>query len=162
MIESNPVFNYTSDVKMLMNINHDNVDSLGKCGFFHDDANNGQVTQTYVDATFTTATNLEHKLLQKLKGKGIDICFPLLFHSTTLDMHLLDAVDLRIRLEMANNNWIFNSSSDIGQVSLNIVKAKLWLDRVIPHYNAMMALNQALMVKPIEYVFQKTYIKCTL
>ena len=159
MIESNPVFNYTSYLKMLMNINRDNIDSFGKCGFFHDDANNGQVTQSYAATTFTTATNLENKLLQNLKDDGIDICFPLLLDSTTLDMYLLDAVDLRIRLELANNNWIFNSSSDISQVSLNIVKAKLWMDRVIPHYNAMMALNQALTVKPIEYVFQKTLHK---
>ena len=159
MIESNPVFNYTSYLKMLMNVNSDNVNSFGKCVFFHDDANNGRVTQSYTAGTFTTTTNLEHKLLQPLKREGIDVCFPLLFDSSTLDMYLLDAVDLRIRLEMANNSWIFNSSSDIGQVSLNIVNAKLWLDRVVPHYNAMMALNQALSVKPIEYVFQKTLHK---
>ena len=159
MIESNPIFNYTSYLKMLTNINSDNINSFGKCGFFHDDANNGEVTKSYSAATFTTASNLEHKLLNTLKGEGIDICFPLLFDSSTLDMYLLDAVDLRIRLEMANNNWVFNSVDDIGQVSLNVVKAKLWMDRVVPHYNAMMALNQALSVKPIEYVFQKTLHK---
>ena len=159
MIESNPIFNYTSYLKMLTNINSDNINSFGKCGFFHDDANNGEVTKTYSAATFTTVSNLEHKLLNTLKGEGIDICFPLLFDSSTLDMYLLDAVDLRIRLEMANNNWVFNSADDIGQVSLNVVKAKLWMDRVVPHYNAMMALNQALSAKPIEYVFQKTLHK---
>ena len=159
MIESNPVFNYTSYLKMLMNINYDNINTFGKCGFFHDDANGGEVTKTYNAATFTTPSNLEHKLLTKIKQRGIDVCFPLLFDSATLDMYLLDGVDLRIRLEMANNNWIMCSNEDIGEVSLNIVKAKLWLDRVIPHYNAMTALNEALSVKPIEYVFQKTLHK---
>ena len=159
MIESNPLFNYTSYLKMLMNINKDNLKSFGKCGFFHDDANSGTVTKTYIPDTFTSSTNLENKLLTDLRSQGIDICFPLLLDSTSLDMYLLDAVDLRIRLEMANNSWLLNSDQDLSQVNLNVEKAKLWVDRVIPHYNAMMALNQALNVKPIEYVFQKTLQK---
>ena len=159
MIESNPVFNYTSYLKMLTNINRDNIDSFGKCGFFHDDSNNGKITRNYDTAIFDTTTNLEHRLLERIKEDGIDICFPLLFDSSTLDMYLLDSVDLRIRLEMANNNWIINSNVDISNISLNIVKAKLWVDRVIPHYNSMLALNEALTVKPIEYVFQKTLHK---
>ena len=159
MVESNPLFNYTSYLKMLTNVNRDNVNSFGKCGFFHDDANNGAVTQTYVATTFTTVTNIEHKLLSSLKGSGVDVCFPLLFDSSTLDMYLLDGVDLRIRLEMANNNWIFNSNADISQTVLNINTAKIWLDKVIPHYNAMTALNEALSLKPTEYVFQKTLHK---
>ena len=159
MVESNPLFNYTSYLKMLTNVNRDNVNSFGKCGFFHDDANNGAVTETYVATTFTNVTNIEHKLLSTLKGSGVDVCFPLLFDSSTLDMYLLDGVDLRIRLEMANNNWIFNSNADISQTVLNINSAKIWLDRVIPHYNAMTALNEALSLKPVEYVFQKTLHK---
>ena len=160
MIESNPVFSYSSYLKMLMNINRDNIDSFGKCGFFHDDANpQGAVTRVYNAAVFTTASNLEHKLLTQLKGEGVDVCFPLLFDSTSLDMYLLDGVDVRIRLEMANNNWILNTDTELTNVSLNVFKAKLWIDRVLPHYNAMMALNEALNLKPIEYVFQKTIHK---
>ena len=109
-----------------MNINCDNIDSFGKCGFFHDDANAGEVTRTYTAASFSTAGNLEHKLLAQVKGEGIDVCFPLLFDSTTLDMYLLDSVDLRIRLEMGSNNWILNSPTDISGISLNVITAKLW------------------------------------
>ena len=159
MIESNPLFNYTSYIKMLTNINSDNVDSFGKCGFFHDDANVGKVTETYTANTFTTATNIERKLMTIVKTHGIDVCFPLLFDACTLDMYLLDGVDLRIRLEMANNSWLLNSPTDVSQTCLNIIKAKLWLDRVVPHFNAIMALNEALSVKPLEYVFQKTLHK---
>ena len=144
---------------MLKTINHDNIHTLGKCGFFHNDANEGEVTRTYAATTFTKATNIEHKLKSTLKTNGIDVCFPLLLDSSSLEMYLLDNVDLRIRLEMANNAWILNSDGNVSDVSLNITKAKLWLDRVIPHYNAMTALNQSLVVKPIEYVFQKTLHK---
>ena len=159
MVESNPLFNYTSYIKMLKTINSDNIATLGKCGFFHNDANIGGVTKKYVATTFTNANNIEQKLKSNLKSNGIDVCFPLLLDSTSLEMYLLDRVDLRIRLEMANNAWLLKSDGDVSDVSINITRAKLWLDRVIPQYNAMTALNQALMVKPIEYVFQKTLHK---
>ena len=159
LIESNPVFNYTSYLKMLLSINSDNLNNFGKCGSFNDDANNGQVTNVYTNAIFTTASNIEHDLSNTLKSNGVDICFPLITDMSTLDMYLLDGVDLRIRLEMANNNWLLNSAGDVSNVRIKLHKAKLWLDRVIPHFNAMTALNQALTVKPIEYIFQKTLHK---
>ena len=70
-------------------------------------------------------------------------------------MYLLDGVDVRIRLEIANNNWLIKSNGNVSGVSLSFNKVKLWMDRVTPHYNAMMALNHALTVKPVEYVFNK-------
>ena len=96
MIESNPIFNYFSYLKMLMNINKDNVDSFGKCGYFHDDTNSESVTKSYTDAVFTGNSNIEHKLLASLRSGGgiVDICFPLLFDSCSLDMYLLDGVDV--------------------------------------------------------------------
>ena len=144
---------------MLKTINPDNINTLAKCGFFHNDANAGDVTKNYVAATFTTATNIEHVLKPQIKSHGADICFPLLLDSSTLEMYLLDRVDLRIRLEMANKEWLLNSDGDLAGVFINVSKAKLWVDRVIPHYNAMTALNHALATKPIEYVFQKTLHK---
>ena len=59
---------------------------------------------------------------------------------------------------MGNNNWVINSNVP-HDITLNIRKAKLWVDRVTPHYNALIALNQALTVKPVEYVSDKTLHK---
>ena len=159
MVESNPLYNYTSYIKLLKSMNKEALDKIGKCCYFFDDANNGVVTNTYAAATFTTATNIENKLMSDLKANGVDLCFPLLTDASTLDMYLLDSVDVRIRLELANNDWLIKSDGDVSTVSLKMNKAKLWIDRVTPHYNALSALNQSLSVKPVEYIFHKTLHK---
>ena len=74
-------------------------------------------------------------------------------------MYLLDGVDIRIRLELANQDWIIKSSKKNPGFGINISKAKLWIDRVTPHHNAMPALNHAMNTKPIEYIFSKTLFK---
>ena len=159
MVESNPLYNYTAYIKLLKSMNNSEINTIGKCGFFYNDENNGVITKTYNAATFTTVGNIENKLLSSVKTSGVDICFPLTLDVATMDMYLLDSVDVRIRLELANNNWLIKSDQNISGVTLKINKAKLWLDRVTPHYNAMSALNQSLTMKPMEYVFHKTLHK---
>ena len=73
--------------------------------------------------------------------------------------YLLDGIDVRIRLEMVNQDWIVKSSKQNPGIGMNITKAKLWIDRVTPQHNAMLALNQAMATKPLEYVFDKTLFK---
>ena len=79
-----------------------------------------------------------------------------------MDMYLLDGVDVRIRLELANQDWIIKSSKQNPQLAINISKAKLWVDKVTPHHNAMTALNHAMNTKPVEYIFNKTLFKLLL
>lgn len=155
MVESNPLYNYTAYMKFLKSMNANNINTIGKCGFFYDDENSAGVTKTYAADTFTTATNIEHKLMSSIKSDGVATCFPLLLDIASLDMYLLDNVDVRIRLETASNAWLIKSNSNPSGITLNINKAKLWVDRVTPHYNALTALNHSLTMKPLEYIFQK-------
>ena len=106
-----------------------------------------------------TPSNVEYLLLPKLKRGRVFLCFPLLLDIASIDMYLLDGVDVRIRLEMANQDWIIKSSKQNPGFGIKISKAKLWIDRVTPHHNAMLALNQAMSTKPLEYVFNKTLFK---
>ena len=158
MIESNPIFNYTSYIKILKSVDPNTVDTIGKCGFFHNDANKRSVTQIYNASTFTNA-GLEQELMADIKSHGIDMCFPLLLDISTLDMYLLDGVDVRIRLELANRGWIIKTDSGGGNITPYVRKAKLWIDKVTPHYNALSALNESLNMKPLEYIFHKTLHK---
>ena len=157
MIESNPVFNYTSYIKLLKSMDPNTVDTIGKCGYFYNDAS---VTRSYDTSIFTPASgSIEHKLMANVKDHGIDMCFPLLLDISSLDMYLLDGVDVRIRLEMANNAWIIKTDTGGSNIKPYIRKAKLWIDRVTPHYNALSALNESLNMKPLEYIFHKTLHK---
>ena len=160
LVEANAFFNYSSYIKLLKKMNKQQISRYGPCGHLYDDCNTLGVTQTYTDPIFTTQTsNIEHKLMSGIKANGVYLCFPLLLELSSLDMYLLDGVDVRIRLELANQNWIVNSSTADADISLNISKAALWIDRVIPHYNAMSALNTGLESKPLEYIFNKTLHK---
>ena len=40
--------------------------------------------------------------MPKIKEDGVYLCFPLLLDLSSIDLYLLDGVDVRIRLEMAN------------------------------------------------------------
>ena len=97
--------------------------------------------------------------MPRIKDNGAYLCFPLLLDLSSIDMYLLDGVDVRIRLEIANQDWIVKSSTLLPGNGLNIAKAKLWMDRVTPHHNAILTLNQAMATKPLEYIFDKTLFK---
>ena len=90
--------------------------------------------------------------MPRIKEDDAYLCFPLLLDLSSIDMYLLDGVDVRIRLEMANQDWIVKSSKQNPGIGLNITKAKLWIDRVTPHHNAMDT-------KPLKHVFDKTLFK---
>ena len=155
VVESNPLYNYTSYIKLLKNMNPNIIDTLGKCGGFYDDSVGEGIADTYAAARYTTAGNIELKMLPELRTTGVCVYFPLLLDISTLDMYLLDSIDLRIRLEMANNSWIINAVTGGGNITISVNMAKLWLDRVTPHLSAMTALNESLLLKPLTYVFQK-------
>ena len=160
MVESNPFFNYSSYVKLLKQLDKTQVDRYGSCGFFYDDHNTEGVTNMYTADTFKkTPSNIEARLLNKVKGGKTSLCFPLLLDVSTIDMYLLDGVDVRIRLELANQDWIIKAPKQNPQFGINISKAKLWVDKITPHHNTMIALNHAMNTKPIGYMFNKTLFK---
>ena len=102
MVESNPFFNYSSYVKLLKQLDKTQVDRYGSCGFFYDNYNTDGVTSKYTVDTFKAKpANLETRLLNKVKMGKTCLCFPLLLDISTMDMYLLDGVDVRIRLEIS-------------------------------------------------------------
>ena len=104
MVEANSFFNYSSYVKLLKKLDTLQVARYGPCGYFYDDYNIGGVTSNYVDDTFKKVKmNVEYILMPRIK-EGTYPCFPLLLDLSSIDMYLLDGIDVRIRLEMANED----------------------------------------------------------
>ena len=160
VIESSPIYGYTSFTKLLKSFKRSNMHNIGKCGFFYDDSIGvGGVKDTFNAAIFTDEGSLEGEISGKIKSDGIHLCFPLLLDLSSLDMYLLDSIDVRIRLEMASNQWIMNVDANGAANKVTIEMAKLWLDRVTPHYNSILALNDALSSNPVQYIFNKTLHK---
>ena len=157
LVESSPLFNYISYIKLLRTTPLSKINSVGECGGLYDDYYyhnplGGGIVDTY------TETNLHKKEAEKLINQGLDVCFPLMLDVASLDMYLLDKVDVRIRLELANQSWYMGH---IGGPNINshIEKATLWVDKVIPHFNAMKALSETIQKQPVEYIFDKTLLK---
>lgn len=160
MIESCPLYNYLAYVKMLTGIRPESLKGAGRCGYFFDDYDEGLgITYEYTDQTFQEGDRWEVTRMGDLKSNGIHTCFPLLLDITSVDMYLLDSVDLRIRLEMANKSWLMNADKEGALNSLNIMHSRLWIDRVTPHYNALAALNKSLVSSPMQYTFNRTLYK---
>ena len=81
MVESNPFFNYSSYVKLLKKLDETQVKRYGGCEFFYDDHNESGVTEIYSGGTFKNPkTNIECRLLNKIKDGKVHLCFPLLYH----------------------------------------------------------------------------------
>ena len=162
MVEANPVFNYSSYIKLLKNMDDVKINRYGPCGYLYDEYNSfgAGITSKYNEDVFKKHTSfIESHLMTEVKDDGIYLCFPLLLDISTIDMYLLDNTDIRIRLELVNQDWVIKSHERIPDVTLNITKAKLWIDRVTPHHNALLALNKAIASKPLEYIFNKTLYK---
>ena len=159
MVESNPIYGYTAFTKLLKSFKRSTMQNIGKCGLFYDDNKGTNVKNVFTAQSFTQDGSLEGVMSRKIKSRGLHLCFPLLLDLSSLDMYLLDSIDVRIRLEMANNSWITNTDANGENNKVSVEMAKLWLDRVTPHYNSILALNDALTSNPIQYIFNKTLHK---
>ena len=114
MVESCLLYNYLAYMKMLASVKAESLNSVAKCGYFYDDyCSPHGITKVYTDTTFKEGERWEVTQMAEVKAYGVHTCFPLLLDLTTIDMYLLDSVDLRIRLELANNSWVMNTDITI-------------------------------------------------
>ena len=138
LVESSPLYNYVSYIKLLRTTPLSTIDSLGACGRLRDDYYystplGGGICDTYNEQ------NIQKKDCSDLQSTGVDVCFPLCLDIASLDMYLVDNVDVRVRLELANKSW-YMGYVGAHSITSHIQKATLWVDKVIPHFNAMKAL----------------------
>ena len=112
MVEANPFFNYSSYINLLKKMDSMQISRYGPCGYLYDDNDVLGATDRYIEDTFKKdKTNIEHILMPKVKGNGVHFGFPLLLELSTIDTYLLVGVDVRIRLDPANQDWIIKSST---------------------------------------------------
>lgn len=160
MVESNALFNYHAFLKMISTIPQDKIDSMGRAAFFRRDYEDSKgIVSRYDEDYFTGSSKAEKTMIKDLKEHGLSMAAPLLSDISSLDAYLLDSVDVRVRLELANKSWILNSHQDASAFRFKLEMAKLWVDRVVPHSPALESLNQALSLKPLQYTYNRTLYK---
>ena len=159
MVESNALFNYHSFIKMLTSISPEKIDFLGRSAFlYRDDMGTSGIVDTFTAESFAKANSVEKSIIKKCKNV-ISLTAPLFLDLTTLDAYLLDRTDVRIRLELANKSWLLNTHRDGTTYKIKIDSARMWVDRVIPHAAALQSLNKSLILKPMQYTYNRTLYK---
>ena len=158
MVESNALFNYHAFLKMITTIPSIKKCTVSRSSFFFPDEEY-TIPDNLTTAYFTNLTTKGQKLMTNIKEGSLSMTAPLFLDITSIDSYILDKVDIRLRLELANKNWIINTDQDGSKFSLKIKKAKLWIDRVIPYEAALTSLYNSLMLKPVEYTYNRTLYK---
>ena len=158
LVESNPFFNYSSYIKLLSTFKKSNIDTIGNLGYLF---NEKKIEDTYIAASFTGGTAELKERINNLKTNGLHLNFPLMLDVSSLEQFLLDNIPVRIRLELASNNWAINTHQVTADYKLQIDDAKLWIDRIIPNTNALLSLNSSLGKgnKSVDYMFSRTLYK---
>lgn len=160
LVESNALFNYHSFLKMVTTLSQDKVDSIGNNAFFYRDyEGESGIVDKFTDTFFTSASKYEKDLITSCKTHGLSMTAPLLCDVSSLDAYLLDSVDVRLRLELANKSWIINSHQSADNFRFKLDSAKLWVDRVTPHSTALESLNHSMMIKPLQYTYNRSLYK---
>ncbi len=160
LVESSSLFNYHAFIKMITTIPQDKIDSIGRVAFYHRDYDGSKGIINKFDEDYFTGGNKDEKQMMKdCKTHGISMTAPLFSDISSLDAYLLDSVDVRIRLELANKTWILNSHQDASSFKFKLEMAKLWVDRVTPHPPALESLNNSLTLNPMQYTFNRTLNK---
>lgn len=90
---------------------------------------------------------------------GLHSMAPLLLDIELLDVYLLNNTDIRIRLELANKDWILSTHLSGATLNLKVTIAKLWLDRIISPTVALESLNNSLISKPMTYTYNRSIYK---
>ena len=156
LVESNGFYNYSSYIKLLTTFQKRNLDTLGIAGMLNVDY---ETEPSVYDAAHFADDDDER--MKRSKEAGAHVKFPLSLDIATLDQYLVDGIPLRIRLELAGNPWIIGTADDDPKYIVEMKEAKLWLDRLSPQPNALIALNDSLSApgKTLDYVFTRTLVR---
>lgn len=153
LIESNPFYSYAGYIKLLTHLSPSKLDTLGRIAFFR---NNETTSSTITAADFDAITKDEGKLTNE-----VNTCFPLMLDVSSFHEYILDSVECRLRLELHSPAWAIMTPLSGKTYKYNINSIKLWIDKVIPYTNALIALNSSMRVNSqgCEYLFKKTLFK---
>ena len=154
-VESKMHYGVLSYIRTLKETDVQTINVCGGAGSLRDDAND--LTHEYVAATFAEGTAARTR--SEALFNGVTSMWSLSPDISSMDMYLIDNVDVNVRLELYDNRMIVNTHAPIDNLNLTLLSAELLVDKIVPFPNAMLALYESLKINPIEYMFTKTTAK---
>ena len=154
-VESKMHYGVLSYIKTLKETDEQTIKVCGGAGSLRDDS--AELIDEYTAASFAAGT--PGRTRSEALFNGVTTMWSLTPDISTIDMYLIDNVDVNIRLELYDNKMIVNSHEAIDNLNLTIRSAELHVDKLVPFPNAMLALYESLKLNPIEYMFTKSTAK---
>ncbi len=103
LVESSSLFSYHAFIKMITTIPQDKIYSIGRIAFYHRDYDGSKgIINKFDEDCFTGGNKDEKQMIKDCKTHGLSMTAPLFSDISSLDAYLLDSVDVRIPLELAN------------------------------------------------------------
>jgi hypothetical protein len=150
-------FGLLNVIKFYTSMSRASLESIG-CNMLYKSIKN-PIVGVYTDADFTSPDSEEESIMESCK-RTIHAMGPLYFDMSTSDSYLLDNVNVRIRLELANPSVVI-ISPDAERYKYEITLCKLWCRKIVPLPSALLALNNSLnnQHNTIEYMFNRPIVK---
>ena len=158
LVESANMNSYTSYIKLLTHNKSHLVKMHQRLAYFFNDYRGSGCKDTFDDSYFANLNQLEKKVINSAKQNGLHLIGNLFLDTVSFDQYLLDNTDIKIKMELNNDDWIMNSDAALTDVKLNINSANLLIDKIIPRPSALLALHKSL-TQPnamLEYMYTNT------
>ena len=144
LIESSSMNSYSSYIKLLAYNKSPLVKMHQRLTHFYNDYRGSGCREEFDADYFTNLNHLEREVTSSVKNNGLHMIGNLFLDTATFDQYLLDNIDLKIKLELNNDQWIINSDTALRDIKLNIDSANLLIDKIIPRPSALLALHKSL------------------
>lgn len=155
-VEGNNNFGLTNVVKTYMGMNRNKLDSAGRLMMYK--CLDTPTPPIILPAYFTTPTASERSIIASART-GIHMMGPLHFDISNADAYMLDGVEVRIRLDLANPSVVL-LTSDAAEYVYRVTMCKLWCKKIVPIPSAMVALHKSMEDNSLmEYMIQRPLVK---
>ena len=158
LIESDYQTNYTQYVNFLTTTDVETIIMQGKpMGYFHEE---DVINATNEKAAFVAAgESYIPRRIKYAKQENIQLYGPLNLDIGKSNMMMIDRVNARLHLELADTSQLVLKASDDATIyKIKIFSVKLHFKRITPVENAYLELNTSLLSNNLEYNFERNLV----
>ena len=157
-VENNSHFGLYNTIQTYISMGKEDMESFGMsmfCKHYND-----KIIRTFDADKVKNPSKTEASIISACRDV-IHLMTPLKLDITTGDFYLLNAVDMRMRFQLASPSVVLNSASG-EKFTYEIRYAKILCKKAIPNPPALLALNRSLTndsMKSVQYITERPIIK---
>lgn len=156
-VESNSYFGLYNSLKTYISLPREKLDSVGRNMYYKSMLTD--IDEIITENNFLNMSNDETNIVKESKSV-IHMTTPLHFDMSSSGFYLLNGVDVRLRFDLAPAAVLINAYDGVDY-KYNLISTKLWVQKVVPHNEALISLNSRLssLHSSVEYVIDRPIIK---